>query len=71
MKQFVEAVEAEETVEHYSNGPVKTGKGWESDAVRPFSEHPEDKGLYIVTTYDEFFREDLAKAASNGGPPSK
>ncbi len=44
---------------HYSNGPIERTTDWESDSVRPFSNEPKDKGLYIATTYDDFFRRDV------------
>ena len=56
MKQFWEQ---ENLSEQYSGTAVKTERGWESDSVVPVSDEPQDKGLYIVTSYEEFFGPDF------------
>ena len=70
MKQFAEAVEV---MDHHNNGYANTGRDWQSDTVVPFSDRPEDRGLYIVTTLDKFFQLDLeqSKNGNGNGTPAK
>ena len=56
MKNF-----AEVEVMDYDTG-YANGRDWESDAVIPLSNKPEDRGLYIVTTLDRFFQLDLEQS---------
>jgi hypothetical protein len=57
MKQYLEKAVREK----YSDGPVQKGR-WESDDVKPVSDDPKDRGLYVVRTYDEFFGPDFEKS---------
>jgi hypothetical protein len=47
----------------YTSGGVSVDSS--SDTLQPLSGNPQDKGLYVVTTYEEFF-----KPLPNGGEES-
>jgi hypothetical protein len=58
MKNLAEAVDTM----NYNQGYASNGRDWQSDAVIPLSDKPEDRGLYIVTTLDRFFQLDLEQS---------
>ena len=60
----------ENQVSPYSRKGSKVSAGRPADPVQPVSNRPEDRGLYVINTYDEFFRTDLDKS-KNGSTSSK
>ena len=66
MKSFVETTDTMKCDQGYTD----IGRDWQSDAVIPLSDKPEDRGLYIVTTLDRFFQLDLEQSMNGNGKVS-
>jgi hypothetical protein len=49
----------------YSRKGTSANAGRTSETVQPLSNRPEDRGLYVITTYDEFFKADLEKSRNS------
>jgi len=52
----------ENQVSPYTRKGTKVSAGRPAETVQPVSNRPEDRGLYVINTYDEFFRADLEKS---------
>jgi hypothetical protein len=62
MKQYLEG----EVRTHYNSSQL-TDRRLEPEVKEPLSEEPKDRGLYVATTYENFFWLEL-EVSKNGTP---